>query len=117
MYACPKCGRTDKIDICADVWVRLIQPEEDPEAFETDADEAEGGNQGHEFDRNHGAICRACGEHGNVSKFETELDSICRTCSKAYADGGDGYDGECPECADKSAADEEDDEEEDEDHG
>ena len=68
-YRCPKCGDTDSIDVCADIWVRLVQSGVDGE-FESDPDLA--ANHDHEFDDNHGAVCQACGYNGNLDKFAVE---------------------------------------------
>jgi hypothetical protein len=57
---CPKCGASDEIDVCADVWVRLC-----PDG--TDVTAAENGD--HEWSDYSGAKCCACGFGGNVSDF------------------------------------------------
>lgn len=72
MYRCPKCNDADHIDIAATIWVRLIQPEDDPEAFETDHDLAADGDT--EWDGNSGAVCAECGYGDNLDKFEVEAE-------------------------------------------
>ncbi len=67
-YQCPSCLSHEHIDICADIWVRLVQNSADN--FETDIDEAH--NHDHEWDGNHGAVCQNCNFGFNVDKFETE---------------------------------------------
>lgn len=67
-YQCPSCLSHEHIDICADIWVRLVQNSADN--FETDIDEAH--NHDHEWDGNHGATCQNCGFGHNVDRFETE---------------------------------------------
>ena len=58
--ACPKCGGSEEIDVCAYVWVRLC-----PDG--TDDTAAENGDT--EWTDHSGAKCRACGFGGNVSDF------------------------------------------------
>jgi len=58
--ACPKCGASDKIDICADIWVRLCPDGTDDTASE---------NGDTEWTHHSGAKCCACGFGGNVSDF------------------------------------------------
>jgi hypothetical protein len=57
---CPKCGASDEIDVCADVWVRLC-----PDGADVTA--AENGDT--EWTDHSGAKCCACGFGGNVSDF------------------------------------------------
>jgi len=54
---CPKCGRTDQLDIAATVWVRLT-----PDG--TDNDAADDGD--HEWDDDSVCRCAACGWAGTV---------------------------------------------------
>jgi hypothetical protein len=56
----PKCGASDEIDICADIWVRLCLDG-------TDVTAAENGDT--EWTDHSGAKCCACGFGGNVSDF------------------------------------------------
>ena len=58
---CPKCGDTDHIDVCANVWVRLTG---DGSA----ADESQDGS--HEYDGKSACVCAACGYNGTLAKFE-----------------------------------------------
>ena len=58
--ACPKCGASDEIDICADIWVRLCLDG-------TDVTAAENGDT--EWTDHSGAKCCASGFGGNVSDF------------------------------------------------
>jgi hypothetical protein len=60
---CPKCHASDKIDVCADIWVRLCPDGTDP---------YEAQNQDHEWNEHSGAVCCGCGFGGNVSDFSTE---------------------------------------------
>lgn len=54
---CPKCGRTDSLDIAALVWVRLT-----PDG--TDAAQSHDGS--HEWDDNSACLCNACQWIGKV---------------------------------------------------
>lgn len=60
---CPQCRRDDQIDVAAQVWVRLT-----PDG--SDQDEAE--NADTEFNQQSGAMCAACGFHGNLDDFRVE---------------------------------------------
>lgn len=57
---CPKCGRTDQIDVAATVWLRLVDDG-------TDADLAEDGD--HEYSPESMANCEACGHSGELQTF------------------------------------------------
>jgi hypothetical protein len=82
---CPKCKGTDRIDVQALVYVRLVQDG-------TDADASKNGD--HEWGAESAASC-ACGFHGEVCDFET---SQCRDCLKLWNTGDTEPTGECPEC-------------------
>ena len=58
--ACPQCGRDDRIDIAALVWVRQT-------ADGTDIDEAD--DHSHEWGDDSPAACRACGNTGPAKDF------------------------------------------------
>jgi hypothetical protein len=57
---CPKCGRDDKIDIAASVWIRLVSEG-------TDADQSHDGS--HEWDDGSAAKCAACDYADKVATF------------------------------------------------
>jgi hypothetical protein len=66
-FECPKCKRTDRIDIAAWVDVRLIQ---DGDSIETSADDAE--QHDTNWEGNSPARCCACGYRGKVYQFDRE---------------------------------------------
>ena len=45
MYRCPTCKSKDHLNVSVEVWAKLIQPDSEPEAFETDIDMAESHDQ------------------------------------------------------------------------
>lgn len=101
-YQCPACLSHEHIDICADIWVRLVQSS--PDNFETDIDEAH--NHDHEWDGNHGAVCQNCNFGHNVYRFETENwrpaeeadePGPCTTCGTQCEGDGTGA-VICPKC-------------------
>ena len=55
MYRCPTCKSKDHLDVTIETWARLLQPDEEPEAFETDLDEAE--SHDHEWSANSVMMC------------------------------------------------------------
>jgi hypothetical protein len=56
MYKCPKCGSKDHLDVYIETYARLIQPDDAPEDFSTDLDEAV--FRDHEWDGDSGVVCR-----------------------------------------------------------
>lgn len=58
--ACPNCGDCLRIDICANIWVRLCVDGTDP--YEAD-------NQEHEWAETSAAHCGTCGHDGTVASF------------------------------------------------
>ena len=58
--ACPKCGDDQRIDICANIWVRLFFDGTDP---------YEATNQDHYWDSKSQAVCNTCHHHGTVATF------------------------------------------------
>jgi hypothetical protein len=62
-YRCPKCGDTDQIDICAEVWVRLTEDG-------SDADLPMKGD--HHWDESCIAECGACSHQATVADFDPE---------------------------------------------
>ena len=58
--SCPKCGRSDRIDICADVWVRLTRDG-------TDADQSRCGD--HMWGDDSTALCTECHWAGPVKEL------------------------------------------------
>jgi hypothetical protein len=61
--ACPHCGRDDRIDIQASVWIRLCPDGTDPY-------DAENGD--HEWCDASAALCNACLHEGTVASFTKE---------------------------------------------
>ena len=59
---CPQCGRDDRIDIAALVWVRQT-----PDG--TDIDEAD--DHSHEWGEDSAVICRSCGKSGTAKEFQS----------------------------------------------
>lgn len=59
--ACPKCRRDSKIDIAANIWVRLV-----PDG--TDQDES--ADSSVDWNDDSLCICRACGHAGAAKQFE-----------------------------------------------
>ena len=59
---CPQCGRNDRIDIAAFVWVRQT-----PDG--TDLDEAR--DHSREWGDDRAVICRSCGKSGSAKDFRT----------------------------------------------
>ena len=55
MYRCPICNSKDHLNVSMEVWAKLIQPDDEPEAFETDLDEAE--SHDHEWGNNSVMMC------------------------------------------------------------
>jgi hypothetical protein len=55
MWRCPTCNSKDHLNISVEVWAKLIQPDSEPEAFETDLDEAE--SHDHEWSANSVMMC------------------------------------------------------------
>ena len=43
MYRCPTCKSKDHLEVVVEVWAKLIQPDSEPEAFQTETDSAECG--------------------------------------------------------------------------
>jgi len=61
--ACPTCKRTDKIDIQALVWVRLLPDGTDPDLTD---------DRSHIWDDGSKACCTHCGTSGAVWEFKCE---------------------------------------------
>jgi hypothetical protein len=55
MYRCPTCKSAKHLDVTIETWARLIQPDDDPEAFQTDLDEAD--QHDHEWSDNSVMMC------------------------------------------------------------
>ena len=58
--ACPNCGDCLRIDISANIWVRLFPDGTDP---------YEAQNQDHEWNDNSAAFCATCDHTGTVATF------------------------------------------------
>jgi hypothetical protein len=59
---CPRCRRTDSIDILAAIWVRLVHDGTDPDLAH---------NGDHEWGDDSVAFCGHCKYTGPVSRFDT----------------------------------------------
>lgn len=57
---CPACGKSDRIDIAATVWVRLCKD---------GTDMYEAANSDQEWTANSAAYCGSCGHGGTVASF------------------------------------------------
>jgi hypothetical protein len=55
MYRCPTCKSKDHLEVVVEQWARLIQPDVDPENFQTDTDEAH--SHDHEWSCNSVMMC------------------------------------------------------------
>jgi len=64
-YKCPKCGKSDALDVQASIWVRLLQ--DDPDNLETDLDEA--ANHDQEWGGEDPMLCCHCGHRAQVDGF------------------------------------------------
>ena len=60
---CPKCREDDRIDICANVWIRLCPDGTDIAAAE---------NTDHEWDNDSLAVCGNCQHAGPVRQFDID---------------------------------------------
>lgn len=58
---CPKCGLEDFLDICAEIWVRLVEDGSDPDMAH---------NHDHHWTEKSSASCRSCGWLGRVGDLE-----------------------------------------------
>jgi hypothetical protein len=45
MWICPTCKSKDHLEVVVEIWAKLIQPDDDPEAFETDTDNVQDHDQ------------------------------------------------------------------------
>ena len=99
---CPKCRKTNAVDIAAVVWVRLT-------ADGSDADISENGD--HEWNIESDACCGLCTFNGIVADFRTFQCANCRRIwnrdkligeiahyTERVAPDEEEPDGECPEC-------------------
>lgn len=57
MWICPTCKSKDHLEVVIETWAKLIQPNDEPEAFETDLDEAKTGHD-HEWSEN--SVMQCC---------------------------------------------------------
>jgi hypothetical protein len=44
MWVCPICNSKDHLNVTIETWAKLIQPDDEPEAFQTDMDAAIAGH-------------------------------------------------------------------------
>lgn len=78
MWRCPTCKSKDHLEVVIETWARLIQPDSEPDAFETDeADASMGGD--HEWSANSVMACvnPACANSNDThiaEYFEVEED-------------------------------------------
>lgn len=56
MWRCPTCKSKDHLEVTIETWASLIQPDSEPEAFQTDMDEAEMGHD-QEWGENSVMVC------------------------------------------------------------
>jgi len=59
---CPNCGADSRIDVLAQIWVRLLP---------NGTDAAQASEASEEWDNNSPCICEHCGHRGTVGDFAT----------------------------------------------
>ncbi len=77
MWQCPTCKSTNHLEVVIEVWAKLIQPDDEPDAFQTDQDEASSHDQ--EWGENSPMMCQnfGCKDQGEchtAEYFEVEED-------------------------------------------
>lgn len=68
--ACPDCGRSDRLDVAAKIFVRIVGDVASADS-ETDAEQAL--DTSHDWDNDSGIACRACGFWGLVGDCRIPL--------------------------------------------
>lgn len=82
MYKCPQCGDANSVQVLVSVWATLVQPEHDPECFETEVD-----GQDHEWDQNSGGNCDLCGFRAPIGDFYAGMPGNIDRCDRCEKDG------------------------------
>lgn len=93
MWQCPKC-KSRNLEVTVEMWAALIQPEEEPENFQTDTDAASCHDQ--EWTQDSHMHCRDCDHYATAEAFEVSTFAENQKCSEC---GGAGPLVACPDGA------------------